>query len=114
VASRGARQGLFREVTDEKPTMWGPSIVGYGTYHYKYNSGREGDFMRLGFSPRKQNFSLYIMPGFKKYNTLLKELGKHKTGVSCLYVKRLDDIDFEVLEELAQEAWAEMNRKYPV
>jgi hypothetical protein len=104
---------LFRRVTGVKPTMWGPSIVGYGTYHYKYDSGREGDFMRLGFSPRKQNFSLYIMPGFKKYDTLLEELGKHKTGVSCLYVKRLDDIDFGVLENLAREAWAEMNRKYP-
>lgn len=104
---------LFRLVTGVKPTMWGPSIVGYGTYHYKYDSGREGDSMRLGFSPRKQNFSLYIMPGFKKYDALLAKLGKHKTGVSCLYVKRLDDIDFNVLENLAREAWAEMNRKYP-
>ena len=104
---------LFRQVTGVKPTMWGPSIVGYGMYHYKYDSGREGDSMRLGFSPRKQNFSLYIMPGFKKYDALLAKLGKHKTGVSCLYVKRLDDIDFNVLENLAREAWAEMDRKYP-
>jgi len=104
---------LFRLVTGVKPTMWGPSIVGYGMYHYKYDSGREGDSMRLGFSPRKQNFSLYIMPGFKKYDALLAKLGKHKTGVSCLYVKRLDDIDFNVLENLAREAWAEMDRKYP-
>ena len=104
---------LFREVTGEKPTMWGPSIIGYGTYHYKYDSGREGDFMRLGFSPRKQNLTLYIMPGFKKYDALLNELGKHSTGKSCLYVKRLEQIDFDVLRSLAQEAWAEMNRKYP-
>lgn len=104
---------LFREVTGEKPVLWGPSIVGYGTYHYKYDSGREGDFMRLGFSPRKQNLTLYIMPGFKKYDALLGKLGKHSTGKSCLYVKRLDDIDFDVLRTLAQEAWDEMNRKYP-
>lgn len=104
---------LFREITGEKPTMWGPSIIGYGTYHYKYASGREGDFMRLGFSPRKQNLTLYIMPGFKKYDALLGRLGKHSTGKSCLYVKRLDQIDFDVLRELAEEAWNEMNRKYP-
>ena len=104
---------LFREITGEKPTMWGPSIVGYGTYHYKYASGREGDFMRLGFSPRAQNLTVYLMPGFKKYDTLLGKLGKHSTGKSCLYVKRLEQIDFDILRSLAQEAWAEMNRKYP-
>jgi hypothetical protein len=104
---------LFREITGEKPVMWGPSIIGYGTYHYKYASGREGDFMRLGFSPRKQSLTLYIMPGFKKYDALLAELGKHKTGKSCLYVKRLADIDFELLRTLARESWDEMNRKYP-
>ena len=105
---------MFREVTGEKPVLWGPSIVGYGTYHYEYASGREGDFMRLGFSPRKQNFSLYIMPGLAKFPKLLEELGKHKTGKSCLYVKRLDDIDLDVLRRLAEAAWVEMARKYPM
>ena len=104
---------LFREVTGEKPVMWGPSIIGYGTYHYRYASGREGDCMRLGFSPRKQNLTLYIMPGFDRYDSLLEELGKHTTGKSCLYVKRLDDIDLDVLADLAREAWDEMNRRYP-
>ena len=104
---------MFREITGEKPTMWGPSIVGYGTYHYKYDSGREGDFMRLGFSPRKQSLTLYIMPGFKRYSALLQQLGKHKSSKSCLYVNRLDDIDLEVLRNLAQESWDEMNRRYP-
>jgi hypothetical protein len=104
---------LFREVSGEKPVMWGPSIVGYGTYHYEYASGREGDFMRLGFSPRKQSLTLYIMPGFKRYDALLKGLGKHSTGKSCLYVKRLEEIDFDVLRTLAEAAWAEMDRKYP-
>jgi len=104
---------MFREITGEKPTMWGPSIIGYGTYHYKYESGREGDFMRLGFSPRKQSLTLYIMSGFRKYASLLKKLGKHKTGKSCLYVNRLDDIDMDVLRNLAQESWNEMNRRYP-
>lgn len=104
---------LFREISGEKPTMWGPSIIGYGTYHYKYASGREGDFMRLGFSPRVQSLTLYIMPGFRKYEKLLAGLGKHKIGKSCLYVKRLDDIDLDVLRALAEESWDEMNRKYP-
>ena len=104
---------LFRRVTGEKPVMWGPSIVGYGTYHYKYASGREGDFMRLGFSPRKQNISLYIMPGVGKYDALLAKLGKHSTGKSCLYVKRLEDVDMDVLEELVRQSWDEMNRRYP-
>ncbi len=104
---------LFREISGEKPTMWGPSIIGYGTYHYRYDSGREGDFMRLGFSPRKQSLTLYIMPGFKRYKSLLGKLGKHKTGKSCLYVHRLDDVDLDVLREIAQDSWDEMNRRYP-
>lgn len=104
---------MFREITGVKPTMWGPSIIGYGTYHYTYDSGREGDFMRLGFSPRKQSLTLYILSGFRKYASLLKKLGKHKTGKSCLYVNRLDDIDMDVLRNLAQESWNEMNRRYP-
>jgi len=104
---------LFREISGEKPIMSGPSIIGYGTYHYKYDSGREGDMARLGFSPRKQNLTLYFMPGFEKHDALLKALGKHKTGKSCLYIKRLDEIDFDVLRTLVQEDWDEVNRMYP-
>ena len=90
---------LMKKITGEKPIMWGPSIIGYGKYHYKYDSGREGDFLKVGFSPRKQNLTVYIMPGFKKYETLLKKLGPHKSSVSCLYIKRLSDIDLKILEQ---------------
>jgi len=104
---------LFREISGEKPKMWGPSIIGYGNYHYRYDSGREGDMARLGFSPRKQNLTLYFMSGFERYEVLLKALGKHKLGKSCLYIKRLEDIDFDVLRRLVQEDWDEMNKMYP-
>jgi hypothetical protein len=104
---------LFRGITGEKPVLWGPSIVGYGSYHYKYDSGREGDSMRIGFSPRKQNLTLYIMPGFRDYSSLLKELGKHKTGKSCLYVKTLEDVKVGVLKKLARKAWHDMKKRYP-
>ena len=104
---------LFREISGEEPKMWGASIVGYGTYHYKYESGREGDFMRIGFSPRKQNLTLYIMPGFGKYDDLLSRLGKHKTGKSCLYIKKLADVEMSVLQELARKSLAHMAEKYP-
>lgn len=93
--------------------MWGDSIVGYGQYHYHYDSGREGDFLVTGFSPRKQNLSIYIMPGFKKYQTLLNRLGKHKHSVSCLYIKRLSDIDEHVLAQLIKRSVQEMRRMYP-
>ena len=82
--------------------MWGPSIVGFGSYHYKGASGREGDWLRTGFSPRKQNLSVYIMDGFKSYAPLLKKLGKHKTGKSCLYIKRLADVEVDVLRQLVK------------
>ncbi len=91
---------LFRTVTGYSPVMWGSSIVGYGQYHYKYKSGREGDFLATGFSPRKSNLSIYIMPGYQDYGPILARMGKHKTGVSCLYVNKLADIDLDVLEEL--------------
>lgn len=91
---------LFREVTGFRRKMWGPSIVGYGRYHYVYDSGREGDFLATGFSPRAQNFSIYVMPGYADFGGILDRLGKHKTGKSCLHVKRLADIDEEVLTEL--------------
>ena len=103
---------LMREITGEAPRMWGSSIVGFGSYHYTYASGREGDWPVVGFAPRKQNLVLYIMPGFARYEALLARLGKHRTGKSCLYVNKLDDIDPDVLEELVRESVAEMKRRY--
>lgn len=91
---------IMREATGESPKMWGPSIVGFGSYHYRYASGREGDWPITGFSPRKQNLTLYIMDGFAEYGSLLQRLGPHKTGKSCLYIKRLADVDLDVLREL--------------
>ena len=90
---------LMREITGKAPKMWGPSIVGYGDYHYRYASGREGDWLLTGFSPRKQSMTLYIMSGFDGYEDLLGRLGKHRTGKSCLYLKSLDSIDRDVLRE---------------
>jgi len=104
--------GLMIDVTGEPAKMWGTSIVGFGTYHYRYASGREGDFMRVGFAPRKQNLVVYIMPGFSSYDALLAKLGKHRTGKSCLYVNKLDDVDLGVLEELIRDSMEEMRRRY--
>ena len=101
---------LMKRVTKSKPRMWGPSIVGFGSYHYKYASGREGDWFVAGFSPRKQDLTLYIMAGVPRYANLLAKLGKHKTGKSCLYVKRLADIDMDVLEELVAQSVAQVER----
>jgi hypothetical protein len=91
---------LMRAVTGEEPKMWGPSMVGFGSYHYKYASGREGDWFVTGFSPRKQDLTLYIMAGFDRYDELMAKLGRYKTGKSCLYLKRLSDVDLGVLREL--------------
>jgi len=95
---------LMKEITGEEPVMWGPSIIGYGSYHYKYESGREGDWFLTGFSPRKKNLSIYVMAGFNRYEELMNRLGKFKTGVSCLYVNKLDDIDLSVLKELVKSS----------
>ena len=95
---------LMQEATDAKPNMWGDSIVGFGSYHYKYASGREGDWFLTGFSPRKQNLTLYIMPGFEKYKTILNRLGKYSTGKSCLYIKKIEDVDLDVLKELIEQS----------
>jgi hypothetical protein len=95
---------LMKNITGEEAKMWGDSIVGFGTYHYKYASGREGDWMQVGFSPRKQSLTLYIMSGFSRYEELMKDLGKFKTGKSCLYVKRLSDVDPDVLRELISQS----------
>ena len=100
---------LMKEVTGEKPTMWGTSIVGFGSYHYKGASGREGDWMKVGFSPRKQNMTLYIMDGFGSYDSLLDKLGKYKTGKSCLYINKLEDVDQTVLRELVKQSFASVS-----
>lgn len=91
---------LFRDVTGFNPVMWGPTLVGYGQYHYKYASGREGDFLATGFSPRKASLSIYIMPGYSDFAEIMSRLGKHKTGRACVYVNKLADIDMDVLAEL--------------
>jgi len=103
---------LMERVTGEAPKMWGPSIVGFGTYRYKYATGREGDWMKTGFSPRKQNLTVYIMDGFDKYEDLMAKLGKYKTGKSCLYINKLEDIDFKVLERLIKQSMNHFNKKY--
>ena len=95
---------LMQEVTGADPHMWGPAIIGFGSYRYKYESGREGDWFLTGFSPRKQNISLYIMSGFRRYEELLNELGKHKTGKSCLYIKKLEDVDLSILRKLIEQS----------
>lgn len=110
---------LFSRVTGEEPVMWGPSIIGFGSYHYKYDSGREGDSLRSGFSPRKAKHSLYLMGRYcdeatgKKVDAMLERMGKHSTGASCVYVNKLADIDLAVLEEIVAECWEAMNRVYP-
>ena len=91
---------IMEEITGEKPKMWGPSIVGFGSYHYKYASGREGDWPEMGFSPRKKDLTLYIMVGFEKHADLMEKLGKHSTSKSCLYIKRLSDIHIPTLKKL--------------
>ena len=103
---------LMQTVTGEPPKMWGPSIVGFGKYHYRYASGREGDSLVVGFSPRKQNLVIYIMPGFSDYGELLGKLGKFRTGRSCLYVNKLDDVDLQLLEQLVRASVEEMKRRY--
>jgi len=103
---------MMKQVTKEEPKMWGSSIVGFGNYHYKYESGNEGDTCITGFSPRKQNLTLYIMPGFERYEELMKKLGKYKTGISCLYIKKLEDVDMKVLKELVASSFKYMKEKY--
>ncbi len=105
---------LFRDVTGFGPKMWGPSIIGYGRYHYKYASGREGDFLATGFSPRKANLTLYIMPGYADFGPILDRLGKYKKGKSCLYISKLDDVDTDVLKVLIAAGLRDLDQKWPV
>lgn len=104
---------LFSKITGEKPKMWGTSIIGFGQYHYKSERSRqEGDWLLTGFSPRKQNLTLYIMPGFGEYKDLLKDLGKHKTSVGCLYINRLADVDLAILEKLIKKSFTAMRERH--
>lgn len=95
---------MMEDVTGEKPAMWGSSIVGFGSYHYKYASGQEGDWPLASFSPRKDSLTLYLLPGFEGDSDLLAKLGKHKTGVSCLYIKSLDDVHMPTLKTLVRHS----------
>ncbi len=104
---------MMRAATGSRATMWGANMVGFGRYHYKYASGREGDFMITGFSPRAQSLTLYIMPGFKEFEPLMKKLGRFKTGKSCLYIKRLADVDEGILQRLIECSVKKMRDKYP-
>jgi hypothetical protein len=105
---------LFSKVTGYAPKMWGDSIVGFGQYHYRYATGREGDFLATGFSPRKSNLSIYIMPGYGDFSDILKNLGKHKLGKSCLYVNKLADIDLDVLAQLITAGLERLDQIWPV
>lgn len=116
VADEARREDCFKiakmmeEITGEKPKMWGTGLVGFGSYHYKYNSGQEGDWPLTAFAPRKQNLTLYIMPGFEKYGELMEKLGKYSCGKSCLYVKRLSDVHEPTLKKLIRESVKHMKK----
>ena len=112
-ADSGILLELMGRITGFQPRMWGESMVGFGQYHYKYASGREGDYFLTGFSPRKSAMTIYIMPGFKQYGDLLTKLGKHKHSVSCLYVTRLENIDLAVLEDMIRDSVKRMKIIYP-
>jgi hypothetical protein len=104
---------LMHRVTKAAATMWGPSIVGFGSYHYKYASGHEGDAPLVGFAVRKNEFAIYIVNGFEHQDALLATLGKHKAAQACVYVKRLADIDSKTLEKLIKASVAEIKKRYP-
>ncbi len=103
---------LMKDITNEEPKMWGSSIVGFGSYHYVYASGREGDWMVTGFSPRAQSLTLYIMAGFDRYEELMQKLGKFKTGKSCLYLSKLEDVDQSVLKKLIKASVQHMKKRH--
>lgn len=105
--------GMMTKITGEKPKMWGASIIGFGNYIYESpTTGRRGEWFMTGFSPRKQNITVYIMPGFSEYTDLLKKLGKHKTGGGCLYINKLADVDIKVLKELISSSYKLMKQKH--
>ena len=104
---------IMQDITGEPPVMWGPSIIGFGSYHYVYASGREGDWMLTGLSPRKQSLTLYIMTGFPKHEALMEKLGKYKTGKSCLYINKLEDVHLPTLKKLIKQSVAHMKKNPP-
>lgn len=101
---------MMRKATGQPPKMWGSSIIGFGSYHYKYDSGHEGDMCIIGFAPRKQNIALYIPGGIHKYDDLLEKLGKHKTGKGCLYINSLDKVDLKVLQSIFKKSFVESGK----
>ena len=105
---------LFREVTGYEPALWSGTIVGYGRYHYRYDSGREGESLATGFSPRKAHLVIYIMPGYTDFSAILARLGKHRLGKSCLYINKLADVNLAVLGELIGAGLADLNSRWPV
>ncbi|MDU8928872.1 DUF1801 domain-containing protein [Alisedimentitalea sp. MJ-SS2] len=105
---------VFRRVTGFLPRLWGPSIIGYGRYHYRYDSGREGDFLATGFAPRKASLVIYIMPGYADFSEILGRLGKHRLGKSCLYINKMSDINKAILEELIRAGLEDLGRRWDV
>jgi hypothetical protein len=103
---------MMKSATRTQPKMWGPSIVGFGQYHYKYDSGREGDICMIGFSPRSQALTMYIDAGFPAYEALMEKLGKYTKGHSCVYIKKLEDVDMDVLKQLVTESYRSMKKKH--
>jgi Domain of unknown function (DU1801) len=109
-----ALDAFFRRVTGWQPVMWGPTMVGYGSYAYRYETGHGGTALATGFSPRKAELSLYIMPGYQDYGAILDRLGKHRLGKACLYIRRLEDIDIDVLAELVRAGLDDLGKLWPV
>jgi hypothetical protein len=105
---------MMRRATGKRATMWGSSMIGFGKYRYQYESGREGEFMLTGLSPRKQNLVVYILPGFEPFGAHMKKLGKYRTGRSCLYINKLEDVDEKVLEKLIVDSVKLMRKRYKV
>jgi hypothetical protein len=104
---------MIQRLSGHPPRMWGPSIIGFGSYHYRYESGREGDMCRIGFSPRKGQTVIYLIDGFSGHSALLARLGKHKIGKSCLYIRKVRDIDESVLEDMMRRSLANMAQAWP-
>jgi len=106
-------RAMMERISGEPPVLWGPSIIGFGRCHYRYDSGREGDMPRIGFSPRKASLVLYVVFGFPPFDEIMGRLGKYTTSKSCLYIKKLADVDMAVLEELIRASWEDMVERYP-
>ena len=109
-----ALNDMFKRVTGWQPRMWGPTIIGYGQYHYTYDSGRAGDMLATGFSPRKASLSVYILPGYSDFSDHLARLGKHRIGKSCLYINKMADVDMAVLEELVRAGLDDLATRWTV